>query len=146
MDLAFESWIITDINQQKQSLGQVYNSSELVPLNYQKIFIANFYGNLPEGAFPPVREFLNIQVAEDYGNINNEILNNIQGRALSETLGNLYEYWVDSLITNYQIPLGVVTEMKSSVSQDGGPSILGKFHVITTFKINWFVLPDNPFS
>ena len=136
-DLSFESFLITTTADQQAVFGTTYNQNELTPINYQKIMEACLAGTLTQA---PVREFTYISDPYDYTRIDNETSFNYQSINLKNALVEIYTYWkLDLLLVPpLQCPMGVVTEIRQEMSQDGTGA--GLFHIVTTLKVNWLTI------
>jgi len=146
-DTSFESFFFTDDAKVKLAFGETYSQSELVPINYQKIMLAVVSGALSQNV--PVREFVSIYSPELSPDINASSLTNVQQFAFTAAITDLYNYWDIKLLNAgiTKIVGGMVTEMTTKVV----PAPLAipaddVFQIVTTFKINWFVKPNNQFA
>ena len=136
-DTSFESFLITTNADQQLVFGRTYNQNELTPINYQKVMEAAL---IPSPIVAPVREFSYISDAHDYTRIDQETTFNYQSINLKNALAALYNYWKTDLllVPVFQCPMGVVTEIRQEMSQDGTGA--GFFHIVTTLKVNWLTI------
>lgn len=143
MDLAFESWILTNYNDQKAIFGTTYNIQDLTPINYQKLLIALYDTEVID--YIPLRELVYLGRSLSRANWNNYATNQ-QSSEMANAIINLYNYWYNklALVPPFQCPMGVVTEMKTSWQED--TTTAGNFHLVFTFKVNWFVVQGSLYS
>lgn len=146
-DTSFESFFFTDDAKVLLAFGKTYTQNQLVPVNYQKIMLRAVGGFLFENL--PVREFVSIYTPELFTDINASAISDVQQAAFAAALTNLYNYWDLKLLNGVKTKIvgGMVTEMTTQVVAE--PLSIGtanEFQIVTTFKINWFVLPNNPLA
>lgn len=148
-DTTVESFILTDDETQKNYFGKIYNISELVPMNYRKIFTAAYAGVPMALTYAPLRQYVHIRTPKPFADVSDETTNDFQSKNLLNALTELGNYWKTDLagVPAFQCPMGVVTEIKTEVEAD--PNYLANpayFYIKTTIKVVWFVVPGSLFS
>ena len=141
-DRSFESFLITTSADQQAVFGQVFSQNELVPMNYNKILQACVGGTL---TYSPLREIIYVSDTNTFRFFRMESINNAQGTALKNAFIEAYNYWQRSLllIPQFQCPMGIVTEIVSTLLSDSSiPQITNTFQLQIKLKINWLTIPE----
>jgi hypothetical protein len=148
-DTAVESFLLISSDVQQTNLGQTYNLSQLVPLNYRKVMDAIInpdYGL----AVTPLREFYYIYSdAIKAQSISDEFTNNYQGSTLATAFAELFNYYDKNLCQNeFFVGAGVVTEIKTDLltNPDYVTGNGNTFFITHKLKVEWFVVPGSTFS
>ena len=134
-DTTIESWTLTSDAEQLSYYGKIYGIGELVPVNYNEILNDLIALSIP---FAPLREYVLIDKQKTRPDLSDESINTIQSTVLATAMLQLYDYWKNQILPNFDYPLGVVTEMKSEVVQYNNPAPAEDFNLIITLKIQWF--------
>lgn len=140
-DTAFNSLIITDNNVVLGTLGQTYSQAELIPINYQKLITAFDSAVI---TYLPIKNYSYISASNSIARINDEETYAVQGTNTAEALSALKSYWKNNLITDFEIVLGVVSNISESVHQNSGG--VGAFHVEFKCQVTWFIATKNPYA
>jgi hypothetical protein len=93
--------------------------------------------------YAPVREFSFISASLRYDFISDEVTNNLQSINLKSALVAIYNYWKTDLllVSAFQCPMGVVTEISQNILSDSNPSAgSGLFQIETKLKVNWLTI------
>ena len=149
-DTVVESFILTNPTRVKTDLGQAYSIKDLVPLNYQKLLIAAATEIPVPLAFIPIREYEYIST-DNYkpDEISEEKFNFLQSSSLLIAFQQLIGYWDNQLLNNFEIPLGVVTEIKTDIiaNPTGTAQVEGnRFNIKHKMKIEWFTIPGTTWA
>ena len=141
-DKSIESWTLTTQADQIAAFGKVYGIGELVPVNYNEILTLILLAKIP---YAPLREYVFISTKHGRTTLNNENIGLHQSTELSTAMIQLYLYWRDQILPDFNYPLGVVTLMSSEVIQDNAePGTQALFHLAITLKVQWFQIPPTP--
>lgn len=148
-DTAFNSFNITDPNIVQATLGRTYAQSELVPVNYLRLF----QKALTDASIKwfPLQEFIYISDAYVLADYQNESTAPVQSAELKLAFSQLFDYWKNFLILNslpsWNIPLNspmvVATPHVSKVEQD---ALGGSFHLVIRFNLVVFVVPNSIYA
>lgn len=138
-DTTIESWTLTTDADQLVNFGKIFGIGELLPVNYNNILTELIALNIP---YAPLREYVYVTTATTRAKLVDEQGNLFQSNALASAMLELYEYWKNQILANFNYPLGVVTLMSSEVVQDGAvPPTAAGFHLVIKLKVQWFAIP-----
>jgi len=140
-DKSIESWTLTTSADQIANFGKVYGIGELIPVNYNEILLKLIGLQIP---YAPLREYVYIDSQKARAKLNNEEGNYVQSIALATAMIELYQYWKNIILPDFQYPLGVVTKMNSEMIPDNNTPPTSDFHLAITLKIQWFKIPPSP--
>jgi hypothetical protein len=148
-DTAFNSFTITDPTIVTATLGRTYAQSELVPVNYDKVFRKSLTDVTIK--WFPLQQYVFVADAEAVATLQSESSNPVQSGWLESAYKDLFDYWKNFLMTNsapsWAVPLNapmlVATPLKPELIQD---TVGGSFHLILKFDLVVFVKPDSIYA
>lgn len=148
-DTAFNSFTITDPVVVSGVFGRTYAQSELVPVNYPRLF-AKSLTDVSITWFP-TQEFVYVADAQVIGKFQDEATSDIQGSILKAAITSLYNYWKEQLMLNaapawatpLNAPMIVATPRTPLTFQNQGT---GDIHLTLIFDIVTFVVPTSIYA
>lgn len=148
-DESFKSFTITDDNAQIGLFGRTYNQSELVPVNYPKLF--KKYLTDPSIKWFPVQQYAYVSNPEILAAFQDEETTVTESAYLQIAIDAIYNYWKGKLLNNtapsYAIPLNsplcVVTQKQCEFLQD---ATTGDYQYIMKFDIVTYILPSSIYA
>jgi hypothetical protein len=148
-DTAFNSFTITDPTIVQSVFGRTYAQSELVPVNYPRLFTKSLTD--VSITWFPVQEFVYISDAQLLIKFQSESTSDLQGFILKQAFTSLYNYWKEQLMLNsapawataLNAPMIVVTPRAPLTFQDNGT---GDIHLTLIFDIVTFVVPTSIYA